>query len=695
MPNTTRVQDNERIERADYEFATDESLSAFGRAPLRQFMTNPAGSSLWIISGFGATNPSLKQLQIPLGVAILNMREKGQVLSGVLAFEGQSTKIIDLAAYANGVYDIWIRFELQDGEYQNRIFWNPITAEEFTQSIATRRVAEWGVRVELPANPPGPEWFKIGEVTVSASPTLAVVTKRQFFFEGDEFASYTNTLSDGLVPRVWGSIANDRNADRASFGVKDLQTFTAAVREQLRAMQGNNPATPWYGSVVEGLNRKVSRFGDLTLTGNYRITGDLEVEAGTLTTEAIFPDADGTRSIGGVGARYNEVFARRWDVAGAGPVLDVENTNAALSSKIHLFNTGFEATRYADFTYVPTTGVAGIDVGTGGSLGGILAFSRAGVLKLLIEDAAVTLGGGVNLVSASEQDLGTTSARWGTLFTNNIDAQGSIHAGAEVRAGTYVRSQQQSGTATADTWAKRALWARQSFNVNAVGQRASSVLEMLYEIDGFGNESWDGWAMSVRRVFARDIGGPTARNDGGRVYWSRFGRQNLSATVTDYMSLGPQIDPNIAAFPNDVSYSLGLEPAVMVGLSHVTKRSPPPGFRAGLGALNCVAACAGINAYDSGAPAFLLNTRYNLTNLQLIGVDVLQVDFSIPFAGVNDYHVLAMVNGDYNDCLTVTKLTGTTFAIRATPAGGTSIRDFTPTTNYWISIVVFGMPPVA
>lgn len=295
MPNTPRVQDNERVERRDFEFATDTVPQAYHRALGGNFLTNPAGTKLWIVSGFNMTNPAAKQLRVDRGVAILNAREEGQTVAGMLAFEGDTQKTVDLNAYAVGTYGIWIRFELADGEFQNRIFWNPTGLNEFTQSMATRRVASWGVRVEPVLSNPGADWFKIGEVAVAAGPPLTITKQRKFYFEGDEAGSYAASISDDTTYRTWGGGANDRNADRATYGVRDLQTMLAAIREQLRAMQGSNPATPWYGAVTEGLNRKVSRFGDSGLAGNY------------------LPDASG-RDLGSTGFRW-DLYASLIDVS--------------------------------------------------------------------------------------------------------------------------------------------------------------------------------------------------------------------------------------------------------------------------------------------------------------------------------------------------------------------------------------------
>ena len=402
MPNTKRVQDNERIERGDYEFAIDETPRAVGRMVPDQFLANPAGERLWILGGFGLTNPSAKQLRCDRGSAILSQKEKGQTITGILTFEGDTQKILDLAAFANGTYGVFIRYELQDGEFQNRIFWNPGSpGEEFTQSMATRRVANWGYTVATTA--PSAEWFKIGEVVVSASPTLAVTGQRKFYFEGSEVA-YGGLIADGKdntgasapgTYRTWGAGTNDRNANRALYGVRDLQTFSAAVREQMADIIGTGAG--WYTAIPEGLAQKVSRSGDSTMAGNYlpdvtntralgsnlkrwdlfadlvdandgNISGSLTV-GDDISVSNIYPNEDGTRDLGYTGARWDAVYADRWDVGDTSPTndIEIEGSGGGDRGRIHFFNTGAEATKYLNISYFQSSGIAAYDIGTGGT----------------------------------------------------------------------------------------------------------------------------------------------------------------------------------------------------------------------------------------------------------------------------------------------------------------------------------------
>jgi hypothetical protein len=127
-----------------------------------------------------------------------------------------------LSGYGNNTYNIYIRFQYIDAETQSRMFWNPSGTTEFAQSIQTRRQANWSLRVELAS--PGTEWVQIGTVQVVAGVIggAGIVDMRNFYFEGAVNGSYASG---------WGS-ANDRTATRSGqYGLKDLQQFTAAVRQ--------------------------------------------------------------------------------------------------------------------------------------------------------------------------------------------------------------------------------------------------------------------------------------------------------------------------------------------------------------------------------------------------------------------------------------------------------------------------------
>jgi hypothetical protein len=258
MPNLGLFDDNERLERTDAELMADEIPRGVLAQLPAQVLTNPTGQTAWIFSGFDITNPSLKQCRVDRGVATLAMRENGATKPGMITHEGDAFLIVDLAGKPNGTYGVYIRFEYKPGSFLNRIFW--AGSGEASQNIPTKRIAGWGLACALVS--PGAEWFKIGEVVVSGAATLAVTKQRQFYFEGDEGNSYVTS---------WGA-GDDRDADRATHGVKDLQTFVQAVTTQLASILGSGKS--WFEEVVEGLEQKYSKSGG-TVTGNVNVTGNV------------------------------------------------------------------------------------------------------------------------------------------------------------------------------------------------------------------------------------------------------------------------------------------------------------------------------------------------------------------------------------------------------------------------------------
>lgn len=299
MADLARFQNEQRVDQNDMEFVADDTPQALMRQVPAQFLTNPNGSQLWIIDGFGITNPALKQCRVTLGRALLGMREDGQVQYGMLAHEGDATRTLDLAGYANGTYTVWLRFQFNDGDFGNRIFWNATTLAEYAQSIATRRTAAWSFRVDLTsAGSPGAEWFALGEVVVSGAATLTVTNERQFYFEGDEGDLYSARKSDGAV---WGG-GNDRAADRATYGVKDLQTFTAAMRVQLEYIFGVG-SQRWYETPPKGLVDKLSLSGGT-------LTGPVETNGSTFS-----PAVTGTGSLGLTLQRWAAAFINALTIA--------------------------------------------------------------------------------------------------------------------------------------------------------------------------------------------------------------------------------------------------------------------------------------------------------------------------------------------------------------------------------------------
>jgi hypothetical protein len=151
--------------------------------------------------------------------------------------EGSSSIILDFSGVpASSTQAVYVRLVSTPGQTQNRVFWNPsgAPAAEFVDNVATRLELIWEAAFQDSAlAPPGNgEWVKIWEVVMDGSTTIDSITDyRHFYFEGDARASY---------PDEWGSGANDRDSDRAQYGVTDQHMWVQAVRRQLAGLLGDS-----------------------------------------------------------------------------------------------------------------------------------------------------------------------------------------------------------------------------------------------------------------------------------------------------------------------------------------------------------------------------------------------------------------------------------------------------------------------
>lgn len=242
-----RVEANERVDLLDFQQLANSSMEEALRVQGNTFLTNPLATfRSFILDGFALSNPSGKQLTVTKGRGLLARRVGGTVKYGILTSEGDATKTIDLAAMAATTYNVYIRFEFIDGDSSSRIFWDATgTGKEFAQTMSTKLKANWSLRVETGS--PGSEWLQIGTVN-NAGVSLVIVDQRPFYFEGLPSATYASGWS-----AYGGGSPNDRDPDRATYGVKDLQTFTAAMRQCLEDIKGRG-LRRWWDRDIGGMN---------------------------------------------------------------------------------------------------------------------------------------------------------------------------------------------------------------------------------------------------------------------------------------------------------------------------------------------------------------------------------------------------------------------------------------------------------
>ncbi len=251
--DVVRFEGNERVDLVDLLAAVDETLRANARDWGTNFLADPAGDRSWILDGFATDNADGSpfggtQVRVTKGRAILGQREGGQTIFGALTSEGDATRIIDIGSFSAGTYGVYVRFELLSGESSSRAFWDPTgDGEEIAQTIPTRRLANWSVRVELMT--PGAEWLRVSTVVIDAAPVVTGITDlRDLYFEGTVDGTYASGWST-----EGGGVANDRSSDRQQYGVSDLHTFTQAMRQCLEDIKGRG-LRRWWQRDIGGMN---------------------------------------------------------------------------------------------------------------------------------------------------------------------------------------------------------------------------------------------------------------------------------------------------------------------------------------------------------------------------------------------------------------------------------------------------------
>jgi hypothetical protein len=237
-----RVSANERVDIRDFRAGAGGDLTLAELLRLVRGLVLPGTrlapgtqTGARILSGFtipaSAIGTATAMLQ--RGVGLLPLYDGGVTRFGVLAGEESPASIaLDFSATGIGTYWVWVRIVQPDATQENRVFWNSNTADEFVNNVATRKVQTWEALFQLAsASPPGHgEWVPVVQIGVSVPNVIgSIVDMRDLFFEGDPSMTYA---------QEWGDGANDRDVDRAAYGVADFHRFCALVRRQLTDIVG-------------------------------------------------------------------------------------------------------------------------------------------------------------------------------------------------------------------------------------------------------------------------------------------------------------------------------------------------------------------------------------------------------------------------------------------------------------------------
>lgn len=238
----------ERVGRPDFRAATGQLvLGDFIRHIRNLFLptgraTQTPNYDARLISGFSWTTAlvgagTVRTLNRGSGLfPYLDLNDNTVKHAILLADEGLESIQVDFASATDAVAQaVYVRFVLSAANFANRVFWNPsgAPAQEYVDNIATRLTPAWEVIFQdAAAASPGSEYVKLYEVTKAAGAITVGVDYRHFFFEGS--ANPTDTYDP-----EWGDGANDRNSDRALYGINDLHKILQAIRRQLADIIGD------------------------------------------------------------------------------------------------------------------------------------------------------------------------------------------------------------------------------------------------------------------------------------------------------------------------------------------------------------------------------------------------------------------------------------------------------------------------
>lgn len=237
-----RAEDGERIDQPDFQFGMLDSqvtgLSQIGEAALvgvdrpRAASGDPAQPRNFVLQGFEVrAQASGTFLEVDGGIALVGYRRDHQIEYGAVS-SGPTMKLFDVGGLspAGSTYTVYVRMKLAPAEGRNRAFWNSAGAPpvEYVRNTDTRYAEDWEITAD--EGDPGDEWLAVATVVPA---TMTVVKTRNFFFEPRDASFVGMTIEDA----DWGG-GNDRNNDRATYGVFGLARFAKLVTRQLQDALG-------------------------------------------------------------------------------------------------------------------------------------------------------------------------------------------------------------------------------------------------------------------------------------------------------------------------------------------------------------------------------------------------------------------------------------------------------------------------
>jgi hypothetical protein len=284
-----RTRAGQRVDQPDFERASDTSPRDVVEQLGEHILTGSDTNRHYVLQGFTTTAVGTV-VTVLGGVGLFGYRDRGEIRYGSIMSSGATSRSIDVGSFTDGAYTVYVALTLNDAEFGNRAFWDAAlgTPAEVTRNVPTRRAENWAIAVETAS--PGAEWLPVATFTKTGASLSTPADIRELFFEGRANNSPAYSVTDA----EWGS-ANDRNANRSTYGIRSLRKFVRAVQRQLNSIIGG--ANGWWDAVPAGANlttllsSKLARDGSQTMQGN------------------LTPDGDNTRNLGAAGTRWANIFS--------------------------------------------------------------------------------------------------------------------------------------------------------------------------------------------------------------------------------------------------------------------------------------------------------------------------------------------------------------------------------------------------
>lgn len=258
--NFLRIEPGERIDHPDLQFAVEQSIRD---GLLQAGLLWVEDQGLRIVSGFEASAVGT-EITATRGTAIAGMRDRGEVKLGAVISGGPESKTIDVGSLGDGDYNLYIRYEQGDDEFQNRAFWDDLAtpAEETTRTIPTRFSENWSLAVELATTAVSSEWALLGGFTMlSGNISGGITDKRDLLFDNRADSQTAITASDvgSGFPGAWGT-------------AKSFGRWAKQIMGQIEGIIGTQPevvtGTSWRQSVSKSLGSMLPVDGSRSMTGN-------------------------------------------------------------------------------------------------------------------------------------------------------------------------------------------------------------------------------------------------------------------------------------------------------------------------------------------------------------------------------------------------------------------------------------------